>query len=719
MTAGAPAWTEANHRYLRGELERLRLLLRRRVLWLRRQWAQDAQSDPPGAHGFAIGNAMADRLLTLEDRRAEERFYATDPEALAIARALAEREGELARQRAALTEAGTPAALDVLAHLFDLSGFERDVLLLALAPDLDPSFTRLYGYVQDDATRRFATPHLALSLFARGEDDPPAAWRSFQLHGPLFRFHLVVPPAGGEPRDAGELPLAVPQRVLGYLLGDNRLDAQVVSLLRPVPPAPLPQRHAELVDRSAQWAAPLLAEGSWPRLQLVGPVGSGRQAMARALCGRLGLGLYTLDLARLVTAGPELPNLLERESVLLQFALHVDADDLAAAGTARLLESLLERLRAAMVVSGREPLAGNGPLPAVRVPQPTAEERSELWRQVLSALPHSLNGAVEAVVEQFDFGPSLIVRAAQQAQIRARVRGSGSGMVEDEDLWLACREQAAQGMDGQAQRIQPCHTWDDIVLPTDVRRQLQEIAGQVANRHLVYGTWGFGAKLSRGRGISALFAGPSGTGKTLAAEILAHHLDLDLYRIDLSSVVSKYIGETEKNLRRVFDAAEQSGAILFFDEADALFGKRTEVKDSHDRYANIEIDYLLQRMEEYRGLAILATNVKSHLDQAFLRRLRFLVDFPFPSAEHRRLIWQKMLPPGAPVEDLRFDLLARLEVSGGNIQNMVLNAAFQAASDGAPIGMGHLMQAARREYAKEEKLVTQSEFGAYYEEARP
>ena len=249
------------------------------------------------------------------------------------------------------------------------------------------------------------------------------------------------------------------------------------------------------------------------------------------------------------------------------------------------------------------------------------------------------------------------------------------------------------------------------MLPDDVGRQLREIADQVAGRSRVYEAWGFGAKLSRGRGIGALFAGPSGTGKTLAAEVLAAHLDLDLYRIDLSGVVSKYIGETEKNLRRVFDAAEQSGAILFFDEADALFGRRSEVKDSHDRYANIEVSYLLQRMEDYRGLAILATNLKSHLDPAFLRRLRFLVDFPFPDAAQRQRIWRRVFPPQAAVEGLDWAALARLEIPGGNIQTIALNASFLAAGAGAPIRMEHVFHAARREYAKLDRLITETEFG--------
>jgi SpoVK/Ycf46/Vps4 family AAA+-type ATPase len=349
------------------------------------------------------------------------------------------------------------------------------------------------------------------------------------------------------------------------------------------------------------------------------------------------------------------------------------------------------------------------------VPKPDSSEQCSIWRQALSGLQSSVDTELEAIAEQFDFGPSMISRSLRHALGQARLRDAQSAVITGDDLWLACRQSAASGMEGLAQAITPCHSWQDLVAPAPVIRVLEEIAAQVAQRHRVYTAWGFGRKLNRGRGISALFAGPSGTGKTMAAEILAGHLNLDLYRIDLSSVVSKYIGETEKNLRRVFDSAERGGAILFFDEADALFGKRTEVKESHDRYANIEIDYLLQRMEEYRGLAILATNMKSHLDQAFLRRLRFLVEFPLPDFAHRKRIWQKTFAPGAPLGGINYDHLARLEISGGNIRNIVVNAAFLAAGDGAAIGMGHLMRAAAREYAKEERLITSAEFGPYFE----
>jgi SpoVK/Ycf46/Vps4 family AAA+-type ATPase len=280
-------------------------------------------------------------------------------------------------------------------------------------------------------------------------------------------------------------------------------------------------------------------------------------------------------------------------------------------------------------------------------------------------------------------------------------------------LWEACRAQARPRLEDMAQRIEPGAIWDDLVLPELPLRTLRDVAAHVRGRERVYGDWGFAAKSTRGLGISALFAGASGTGKTMAAEVLADELRLDLYRIDLSQVVSKYIGETEKNLRRVFDAAEEGGAILLFDEADALFGKRSEVKDSHDRYANIEVSYLLQRMESYRGLAILTTNMRSALDPAFLRRIRFVVQFPYPDATQRAEIWRRVFPARTPTEGLQVDRLARLNVAGGNIRNIALNAAFLAADKGGPVRMEHVLHAARSEYVKLGKALTEAEIGGW------
>jgi ATP-dependent 26S proteasome regulatory subunit len=714
------SWLAANQAYLEAEFKRLRLLLQRRVLWLRRRWQEDALV---ATQGLVISDAQADWLLESSDARAEAHFYAEDPEAAAITRSIAEIDRVVTAQARERMEEEAILPLEMLAQLLGLSPFEQNVLLLCLAPELDPTFAPLYAYVQDHAHARYPTPFLARTLFRdpTGEDSC-AGWDAFLPGAPLRRFCLASPQAAGDSPSGmvtASSPLRLDERMVNFLRGVNQPDERVAGVLRSPASVPLSPAHRALAERVARVLDSTAGEGMWPVLNLTGPAGSGRRAVAEGVCTRLGFHLLVLDAGRLPPPGPgrrEMMRWLEREATLLPFAFYLDATDLE---TTDLVDDLIGGLGAFLIVSSRERWRTEHDILAVRVPKPDASAQRALWQQALDGVTHTVDGRVDALVQQFDLGPRAIARAVAAAVGCARLRAPGDGAaVTATDIWQACREQTGLQMDELAQRIAPCYTWDDIVLPADVFCQLREIAAQVAHRPQVYETWGFGAKLSRGRGISALFSGPSGTGKTMAAEILAHHLNLDLYRIDLAGVVSKYIGETEKNLKRVFDAAEQSGAILFFDEADALFGKRTEVKDSHDRYANIEVNYLLQRMEDYRGLAILATNRKSVLDWAFLRRLRFLVDFPFPDFASRRGIWQKVFPVAADIDGLDYDVLARLEIPGGNIRNIALNAAFLAASEGAAVGMAHVFHAARREYAKIDKLVTESEFGPYYRRER-
>jgi len=307
------------------------------------------------------------------------------------------------------------------------------------------------------------------------------------------------------------------------------------------------------------------------------------------------------------------------------------------------------------------------------------------------------------------------VAASDRARWRAasevgeRRSDAGPGL---HDLFAAARQQSTQSLGGLARKIDPRRGWGDIVLPADRLQQLQEICSHVRHRAMVYEGWGFGRKLSLGKGVNVLFAGPPGTGKTMAAEVMAQELGLDLYQIDLASVVSKYIGETEKNLSRIFDEAESSNAILFFDEADALFGRRSEVRDSHDRYANIEVAYLLQRMESYEGMVILATNLRKNMDEAFTRRMHFSIELPYPDETQRRSIWETIWPPDTPREvDLDLDQMSRrFELTGGNIRNIAVAAAFLAAEDGQMITMRHLLHATRREYHKMGKLVLNGEF---------
>jgi SpoVK/Ycf46/Vps4 family AAA+-type ATPase len=337
------------------------------------------------------------------------------------------------------------------------------------------------------------------------------------------------------------------------------------------------------------------------------------------------------------------------------------------------------------------------------IAKPLATEQMAAWQAALGkAAPQGLPALLAG---QF----SLSLADIHSLAAAAKAPGQAAGTLESR-LWRGCLNRLRPALDRLGQTIDAKAGWDNLVLPRQELDLLRQIAAQVRGRAEVYDEWGFRERMNRGLGISVLFAGDSGTGKTMAAEVIARDLGLILYRIDLSGVVSKYIGETEKNLRKVFDAAEDGGAVLFFDEADALFGARSEVKDSHDRYANIEINYLLQRIESYRGLAILASNMKKSLDQAFLRRLRFIVNFPHPGAAERLVMWEKAFPPQTPVKDLDAARLAKLNLTGGSISNVALNAAFLAAQQGGKVTMALIFEAARAEFRKLEKPVNEADF---------
>lgn len=704
------SWRESNSLHLSAQCKRVRLLVARRVLYMRSQWARAEASEP----GLYVGDAQADRLLEEDGYRHEWRFYKEDPGARTMDTELAVVARELAEYEAAAHRAGGMVRAERLTRLFSLSRFEADVVMMCLAAERDPAFEKLYAYVQDDVSRRLPTPGLAVSLFG-GDHGRETDWMPvFLPHSALRSFGLL---RSTESAALAGLPLRLEERVTAFLEGADWPEDAAAMMLRPVAPAPITARQTEIVEKLANWLDRSRAAGVWPRVNLYGAPECGQTAVARAVCEAKGLALHELDYAKLADQGRDLARVLERECLLSGWALYLDATALTEAADAlvmRSIERLLDTLRAVVFLGSRVPFRTDRPLAGVAVPEPDGEERLGLWQRTMARSANRLNGALETVAEHYAFGPGTIARMVKEAADQACLSRGMEAEIEESDLQAVCRRQAGQALGAMAQGIVPRQTWADLVVPEQVASLLRDIAAQARNRHCVYRTWKLDEKLSRGKGISALFTGPSGTGKTMAAEVIAKELGLDLYRIDLASVVSKYIGETEKNLRAVFDGAERSGAILFFDEADALFGKRTEVSDSHDRYANIEIDYLLQRMEEYSGLAILATNLKSNLDQAFLRRLRFLVEFPFPDAAMRERIWRGAFPEAAPLENVRWDVLARLEVPGGNIRNISLNAAFLAAAEGCAIRMDHLMKAARREYAKEEKLASASEFGEYW-----
>ena len=605
-----------------------------------------------------------------------------------------------------------PSTVETLCTVFGLSPFERDILLLCAGMELNAAFIPLCAAAQGDATKAYPTFSLALAAL------PQPHWGALLPDAPLRHWRLIEVDTGGV---MTLNPLRIDERVLHYLVGMQHLDERLVGLVQPVQGGgELVPSHAVLAERITHAWTQATSSAMLPLVQLCGNDLASKQAIAAAVCNALGLRLYKLAAFAMPTSPGELDALLrlwEREAVLGGGALLIEYDELDATDTThtKAMTQLVEQMRGPLVIASRERRRFlQRPAITFDVHKPTLQEQRTVWQRALGTAAQPLNGRLEGLVSQFSFNASTIL--ATGVGILGQVAPGEDAAAIDEIgsvLWEICRVQARTGLEGLAQRIEPAATWEDLVLPELQRQVLREIAAHVRQRHTVYETWGFAKKSSRGLGISALFSGASGTGKTLAADVLATEMRLDLYHIDLSAIVSKYIGETEKNLRRVFDAAEEGGAILLFDEADALFGKRSEVKDSHDRYANIEVSYLLQRMEAYRGLAILTTNMKNALDAAFLRRIRFIVQFPFPDAAQRAEIWRRIFPATTPTEGLDIGKLSRLNVAGGNIRNIALNAAFLAADAGEVVRMRHLAQAARSEYAKLEKPLTETEVGGW------
>jgi hypothetical protein len=607
-------------------------------------------------------------------------------------------EEEAARARAELP---APAALDRLAAAFGLTGFEQDVLVLCAGVELDAGLGAVVAAAHGDA--RHGRPTFGLALAAL----PDAHWSALSPIGPLRRWRLIEL-GPGEVLTAAAL--RIDERVLHHLAGVPHLDERLHGLVVPIEPPDLlsPSQAAVAARVAALWRQPHV-EGHLT-VQLCGKDPAARRAIAATAAAEADAGALSMHVADLPTPATDrdgLARIWEREAVLSGSVLVLEGDEPATEDRRHVLLSFLEAVHAPTVVSTTDPIRSRArPFARIDVEAPTAQERAALWRALLDG-EDDLQPEIDRVVRQFDLGIQGMRAAAAEAT--SAVEHSRP----ESSLWWACRVQARPRLDDLAHRITPAARWDDLVLPEPQRLTLREVAAHVRHRRTVYEEWGFATKSSRGLGVSALFSGSSGTGKTMAAEVLASELDLDLYLIDLSSVVDKYIGETEKNLRRLFDAAEEGGAILLFDEADALFGRRSEVKDSHDRYANIEVSYLLQRMESYRGLAILTTNLKTAMDPAFLRRIRFIVNFPFPDAVAREAIWRRIFPEVTPTDGLKPELLARLNVSGGNIRNIAMNAAFLAAEEGTAVRMGHVLRTARGEYAKIERPLTDAEVAGW------
>ena len=601
-----------------------------------------------------------------------------------------------------------PPCLKTLCWQFGLSDFERQILLLCAGAELSRAFSPLFAALHGNPQQNYPTFGLAFSLF------PEVAWEALTPQTPLRRWRMIEVFPGAELTHS---PLRIDEHILHRLMGLPELDSRLQGIVQPISIAeeiPLPTSHQDVAEHIALTG--LSTDSGSPVIQLVGHDGATTRAIALVAAQHQKLSLHLIQ-AEALPPDPESLKLLqclwERESILDQSTLLLDCSHLPA--EPRPLKATI----AGVIDNSQRPLIlascdrippQRRPLHTIELSPPTPQEQYQLWQTHLGATATQLNGHIDQLVTYFNLTAPAIQTVCNQVKgmsnnLKSKIQNPKFDV--SDLLWQTCRSQAKPVLGELAQPISSAATWDDLVLPEAEFQVLKTIAAHVRQRSMVYHQWGFAQRGGRGLGISALFAGASGTGKTLAAETLANELNLDLYKIDLSMVVSKYIGETEKNLRRIFDGAEKGGAILLFDEADALFGKRSEVKDARDRYANMEVAYLLQRIEAYRGLAILTTNLKASIDQAFLRRIRFVVQFPFPDAAQREMIWRCSFPKQMPFGELNFRTLAKLNLAGGNIRNIALNAAFLAADAGESVSMAHILQAAQSEYIKLERPLTE------------
>ncbi|MEG4395816.1 AAA family ATPase [Microcoleus sp. BROC3] len=638
----------------------------------------------------------------------------------------------------------SPSALQELTIGFNLSDFERDVLLLCAGMELQQNFDSLCADAQGDGQLSYPTFNLAMSALAAPH------WNAISPDHPLRRWLLIEVVRG---KTITHSALRINERILHYLMGVDCLDEAFKGIIEPVSLSgemvrsrrlPLSGSHSTIASQiaalwSKNWAQQQsgfsvdslpLTDYPLPIVQLCGDEVESKLAIASTACEILRIKLAVISTRVIPTVTAELNNLIllwYREAKLRRSVLLLDCDEMDSEDGAKenAIAQLIVNITSPIIIMTRDRRKSTRrPFITFDIHPPTKQEQRQIWQNALGEFVPVLNGQVEVLVEQFNLNAPTIYAVCEE-MISQNPEKIEAGFTDNlpaqqtskinppaaiqNQLWDICRAQSRPRLDDLAQRILPAATWDDLVLPEAERQTLREIAAHVRQRTKVYKEWGFAGKGDRGLGISALFAGTSGTGKTMSSEVLAGELQLDLYRIDLSSVVSKYIGETEKNLRRVFDAAESGATILLFDEADAIFGKRSDVKDSHDRYANMEVSYLLQRMESYQGLAILTTNLKDSLDTAFLRRIRFVVKYSFPDAKDRAEIWRRIFPKNTPTEGLDCVKLGRLNVAGGNIRNIALNAAFMAADAREPVQMKHLLIAARAEYVKLERTLTDAE----------
>jgi AAA+ superfamily predicted ATPase len=706
---------------LQAELNRLDLLLHREILRLRATY----QLSLDEFRGLYISDEQVDELVDQLSRSTSTKGKPDTTAEGLTRRAFEMRQVNLANQQPDLPWAR-------LIQLFKLTSLEQGLLLLAIAPEVDRKYEILYAYLNNDVTRKSANGDLALRLFCKNTDEQLSLRAALLPSGTLLKNGLIELLNGIAGRTASLTNgYSAAPAVLHFLLGMPPEDPHLAGRARfefVIQDAEWPPLSTDLRSRLMRVPG-LFQSGPGPLIVLEGAQGTGKRAAARAICSQMGISFMRIDVGA--------SNGLADDSSIRNAALQAQ---LSGCGVylehADLLFSLETRgstvyewlgplldLKAPVFLALRPELPWTSFLKGVRVTafrfdEPAFEERRRCWDQTASSHGHLLPEPVlDALANRFVLTGNQISAAFLAAVDLGTLSGLPNEEPAFEHLLEGARLQSSGNLGQLAVKVKTIHTWQDLVLPRVTLEQLREVADAIRNSHIVYYHWSFHQRFSEGRGLKVLFSGASGTGKTMTASVIARDLGLELFKIDLSGIVSKYIGETEKNLDRVFEAARTANAIIFFDEADALFGKRSEVKDAHDRYANIELAYLLQKMESHEGAVILATNLSKNIDEAFSRRMHYVVEFPLPDETHREQLWRGMFPNNAPMgADVDFPFLARqFQISGGEIRNAALEAAFLAARDGKVIHMDHLVQAMGRLMIKQGRLPSPVDFGMYFE----
>ncbi len=630
-----------------------------------------------------------------------------------------------------------------LARLFGLSALEQRIVVICLAVEADRKYESAFALLQGERGATYPSRDLAASLAARDEDGRRLAARILRGEGVLNRYFLRE--AAGARKGGTTLNryCRLDERIVRFALDSAAMPESLGRYMEIVPPSSAPPPllgHIDIQTRLRDWLSRRVEENESGEAPLIvslwGAEGAGKRAHVAHLGVHFDEALLYVDMAKLPEGEDDGPDALDdvfREAAIQQ-AIPVLCGFLSASdGEAERrrktdLLARLARLPGIVILLSEVPCRSIDRRGAIEleleIPDLREEERLEAWR--ILALAYEVEDGIdwEALSSRFVFHPGQIASALTAARASAQWRSDGGREpIGWSDLIHACYKQLSHNLGAKSKRLSPKNRWEDLILPEEQTRKLRHACNHIRYKHTVYGSWGFQRKLSYGTGVSLLFSGPPGTGKTMAAEVAANELDMEIYKIDLSQIISKYIGETEKNLREIFDEAQQSYAILFFDEADALFGKRSEVKDSHDKNANTEVAFLLQKMEEYRGISILATNYLQNMDEAFLRRINYVIRFPFPDEKQRETIWRNIFPTQTPLgSDLDCAFLGRkLQMSGGSIKNVALTAAFLASGTGEAVGMKHVFQAYQYELDKTNRAITRDELGEYgyfFEEIR-